>query len=368
MPDSAPDPLRDLFRRELDSLAAEASATDATISPARIKTLNGLAKLLETRDSLQPKPRNWAPALLLIATLTIASVLLFAHVRETEIEIDASLTQLSFTLTKAQALTGAVDLASLGVSGLRELQLPQSPPYLAPVISLSAATANLRHGVVTLSPLLVPAAAQIDLACSDVANQYRLSITAPNLVLTPAAFGPVNISVPGSPSRALDFTIPKPILLRGGPADVGLDLTFAALPQTPISPQLKVRQVSFSRIDQFLQPDQTIVKRLSTILSGTLSFESLNGEELRLRPGEELRFEQSEGEIRSVALAANHIDFTFHGRVRGMTAGTGEGHRSIMPTYLDWLKARHGLSLLWGTAFYLFGIAAAALRWFGVRL
>jgi hypothetical protein len=38
-----------------------------------------------------------------------------------------------------------------------------------------------------------------------------------------------------------------------------------------------------------------------------------------------------------------------------------------MPTYLEWLKARHGLSLFWGTSLYLFGLAAAALRWFGVN-
>ena len=39
-----------------------------------------------------------------------------------------------------------------------------------------------------------------------------------------------------------------------------------------------------------------------------------------------------------------------------------------MPTYLAWLKARHGLYLLWGTTLYLFGLIASLLRWWGLRL
>lgn len=368
MPGPVKDPLRDLLTRELDSLAMQAAGTETSVMAARIEALNGLAKLIETRDGLQPKPRNWWPAAVLLATLTITSVLLFARITSTEIELDVSLAQLTFTLTKAQAISGALDLSSLGVSGLGDVQLPQSPLSPVPAVSLAASTAGPRHGVVSLSPLLLPADAQVTLAYSDVANQYRLSANAPNLAFEAAVYGPVAISLAGSPSRTVDLTSPKPVLLKGGPTDVSLDLTFSALPQSPLSPQLDVRGIAFSRVDQFLESNQTIVKRLSTILSGTLSFESLNGDELRLRPGEDVRFEKSEGEIRSLECAAKHIDLKFHGRVRGMTAGTGEGRRSIMPTYLEWLKARHGLTLLWGSGVYLFGIAAAALRWFGVRM
>ena len=46
-----------------------------------------------------------------------------------------------------------------------------------------------------------------------------------------------------------------------------------------------------------------------------------------------------------------------------MTSGSGDTRRSLMPTYLEWLQARHGLSLLWGTTLYVFGLVVAALRW-----
>jgi hypothetical protein len=140
------------------------------------------------------------------------------------------------------------------------------------------------------------------------------------------------------------------------------------MPQAPMVPQLQVGDLSVLRIDQFFGPGRTLVTRLSTILSGTLFFESLNGEERHLHGGEELQFERSTGELRTLELEADRIAWKFHGRVRGMTTGTGEGRRSLMPTCLEWLRARHGLTLLWGTSVYVFALIAGALRWWGVRI
>jgi len=92
---------------------------------------------------------------------------------------------------------------------------------------------------------------------------------------------------------------------------------------------------------------------VSTILSGTLFLESLDGEKRQLRPGEELEFWESSGEIRMLRLEDNQIAVRYHGRVRGMTTGSGEGLHSLMPTYLEWMRARHGLSLFWGATLYL---------------
>ncbi len=376
MPGSDKDPLRELLKRELDAFAAEVDGKEGKMSADRIEMLNGLAKLVETRDSLKSKPRNWRPALVLAATLVIVSLLLFARVRETEIELDISVTQLSFALANAQVLNGATNLSTLGVSGLRDVRLPNSQTPAGneiapaqsqePVLFQTASAKDQPHGTVTLAPLVLPSNAQVMLACSDVVNQYGLSLNTMNLKFEAAVDGAVTISRPGS-TKAFDFATPKQIVMQGGSQEVNLDLTFLSLPQSALAPQLEVREIGFTRIDQFLEPNQTIVKRLSTILSGTLFLESLNGQAFPLRPGEELKFDHSQGEIRSLVLADHHIDLKYRGRVAGMTAGTGDGRRSIMPTYLEWLKARHSLSLFWATSLYLFGLATAALRWFGVR-
>ena len=51
-----------------------------------------------------------------------------------------------------------------------------------------------------------------------------------------------------------------------------------------------------------------------------------------------------------------------------VTAGWGHNRRSLMPTWLEWLRARHGLSLLWGSTVYIVGLLMGALRWFKVSL
>jgi hypothetical protein len=372
------DPLREVFEREVESLAAEAAKDSPTLPAERIEALAHLARLVEFRSSSRQKSRNWWAALVFVGTLAIVSVLLFARVPTTDIELELSLAEFSFVLAKDQALTGTMGLSALGASGLGRIQTPESRgPFLeqsqapgdsATAVSVTPFSRGTRQGSLTLAPVPLPAGARVTVQRPDLPNQCRLSTTVPGLIIEATVNGPVTVGLAGSLAREFDFAIPRPVRLETGAEDLALDLTFAKMPQSPFSPQLQVRDLSFSRIDQFLGPDRTLVKRLSTILSGTLYFESLNGQERRLRAGEELRFERSQGEIRTIELADHHIALKFHGRVSGMTTGAGEGHRSIMPTYLEWLWARHGLSLLWGTSLYVFGLIAGALRWWGVQI
>jgi hypothetical protein len=367
----AKDPLRELLDRRLEILAAQATHASSGPSAEEIEAISRLAKLIDLRDSLRPRRRNWWPASVLTGTLAVVSVLLFVRIPDTEIEMEVASRELTFTLAKEQVITGMLDLAALGVSGLRSIGLPVAeggPPTGAPAVSLTRVSTKGREGSVTLAPMLLPAGTRVTLRQSDVPNHYGVFLSTAVLSLQGALNGPLRVGLAGAPARVYDFASPKPIVLAGGSEDMIMDLTFSAMPQAPVAPQLRVSDLSVLRIDQFLGPGRTIVTRLSTILSGTLFFESLNGEERRLREGEELKFERSNGELRTVELAANHIAWKFHGRVRGMTTGTGEGRRSLMPTWLEWLRARHGLTLLWATSVYVFALIAGALRWWGIRI
>ncbi len=193
----------------------------------------------------------------------------------------------------------------------------------------------------------------------DGPHEYALSINAPGASMRADVNGTVNFALAGFAPWDVEFRSPRPILLRAGPNDVDLDVTFPAATPSPFSPQLSIRDLSLFRIDEFTEGNRSLVRRTSTVLSGMLFLESLNSEERHIRPGEALQFEKSDG---------NRIALRYRGRVRGMTTGSGEGHRSLMPTYLEWLRARHALSLLWGSALYSFGLIAGALKWWGVRI
>ena len=62
-------------------------------------------------------------------------------------------------------------------------------------------------------------------------------------------------------------------------------------------------------------------------------------------------------------VADDGVRLRFHGRVRGLSSGSSEIKRSLMPTVLDWLRAQHGLSLLWGTTAYVVGLFITVLGW-----
>jgi hypothetical protein len=106
-----------------------------------------------------------------------------------------------------------------------------------------------------------------------------------------------------------------------------------------------------------------LARPISTIQSASLYFEALGGSERKLRPGELLRFGAASGTFLTLDLRQGEIAATFQGDVREMRTGSGDEPQSLMPTWLEWLRKRQALSLLWGTALYLSGIALTLRRW-----
>lgn len=370
------DPVRELLRRKANALASKAVGSEG-LSDEDIAGLGRLAKLIEIREAALPPRRNWWAAGVLACTLAIVSVLLFVRVPETDVELDLTISGVRFTLASDQVIAGAMRVAQLGVSGLRRVELPIDAEAGGGAGQFSADQSAIRvsvngsaksPGVATLAPLSLSTGASIGLQPVGGPYEYTLSIRAPAVAMRVDVSGAVDLALAGSPQRQVDFRSPRPILLRGGQDDVDLDMTFPAATPSPFSSQLAVRDLALFRIDEFTEGNRNLVRRVSTILSGTLFLESLDGEAHHLRPGEALQFEKSDGEMRELQLADNRIGLRYHGQVQGMTTGSGEGRHSLMPTYLEWLRARHGLSLLWGAALYVFGLAAGALRWWGVRL
>ena len=374
-PPGEDDRLREMLHRRARAVG-EQTVEAGEVSREQLEDLERLARLVAIGEAARrrPAPRRWPLAAGLGLTLLIVSVLLFARTRETEIELDLDLSEASFVSSQAQILADAMGIAALGVSGLREIQIPRARDRAAQTLTAGAAEADLgvrlsvapegaRQGTVTLATLSLPAGTRVWLRPADAPRQYRLSLRGPDLLLRAEVSGVVNVGTAGAAAEPLDFGAPKAILLRPGSGGVDIDVTLIESPRAPFSPQLRAEGVSLFRIEQFSDAERTLVRPLSTIRSGTLYLESLNGQERRLRPGEGLRFGWSHGEIRTLELRDGGVGLRFHGRVRDMTSGSGDTRRSLMPTYLEWLQARHGLSLLWGTTLYVFGLVMAALRW-----
>lgn len=352
--------------------AAEAAVQSGGISVEDFEAIERLSQLVEYEDARTPTWRSRAPLIAVtFVTLSVISALFFARVDSTDIELDLETTRVTFSLPTRQAVTNMLPVSKLGVGRLREAEIPRAGTHNAEVVrsddgevavQVMPAAAAERHGTVTLDGLILPPAAAISLTHAGTPRQYRLEISAAAPDLHVALFGPTDLLVTGSGRRTLDFDVPSGLTLRAGRDGVFVDLALqdggGALAQ-----QLAARNISLQDVDESSEGNRTIVRRVSSIVSGTVYFDELDGQERKLRAGELLQFAQSEGELRSVRLDADRIVMTFQGTVHGMTIGRGRNQISLMPTWLEWLQARHGMSLFWGTALYVCGIAAAVFRW-----
>ena len=347
------------------------------MSPEEIEAIERLARLLQARKTATDAPprRSWHLAAVLGATLCVASVLLFARVGRTAIDLEVEATSVGFSIDSEQILLRDVTLDGLGASGLSRIRLPEQvssalggpgileEPDLS--VRLSAAEAGGRRGVVRIAEIRLPAQTAVDLQLTGPASSYRLTLHEPGVPIDVGVFGPVTVAIAGLGSAVIDFTIPQGLALDPVAGSVDLDLDFRNVERTAMAPQIPVSRLEFWRLDEFGDRRLSVVRTLSTVRSGTIHFEELDGASRTLRAGEILRLPTiEEGWLRTVRLLDEGVSLAFHGQVRGLSTGADARARSLMPTWLDWLRAQHGLSLLWGTTLYVAGVAAALLRWF----
>lgn len=363
--------LRALLTKQSEQVAAGALETGGQVSAERLDELNRLARLVEVREAAARPGRNrWAIPLVAVTTLACTSVLLFARVPSTEVEMELKVSELSFVVPQPRFITNALSVSDLKVSGLRAITLPgtgANPSMDGPAatISLTPDRIGRRTGTVNVDPISLPGGARVWLRKADGARRYGMNLRGVTSALPVSANGPIRLVVPQLVNEVRDFSFPRLINLVADSQQVSLEFatTEAADRLHALQAPLPADSLFLYRIERFQQADQALARQVPTIQSGTLYLESLNGENRPLREGEGLNLAWSSGELRQLRLDDDGVLLRFHGQVRGMTVGSGDVRRSLMPTWLEWLRARHGLWLLWGTTGYVVGFFVTVLGW-----
>jgi hypothetical protein len=351
-----------------------------------VKRLAGLADLAATAHS--KRLSIWPITVAAALTLALVTGLLFWRVSSTEIELEAKLSEISFSVTSRQAILGTQNFLSLGADGLQDVRLPQAssgaPRALAAVsgelcnAEISLPEKPSSPGAVSLNALAVPAGTTITVTY-PAANRISLVLKPP-----PSERLDVELSVRGSvraiahcPTQTVNeedaYGSPQLIELVGA-SSAPLALQITLLPETTLafSSQMGVADLSLFQVDQLVEGTTALARKVSSLLSGVLYLESLNGKQMALRPYEELRFAGSTGVIRKLVLSPpagseeGSIALHAYANVQGMTIGTQRNVRSLMPTFLEWLSTRQSVALLWGSTLYLTGLLASMLRWLKV--
>jgi hypothetical protein len=336
-----------------------------------------IAHILDLPPPSPPPPqKRWNEWLMRggsLVPILIGSALYFMPVTETVIELDAKLSEFSFVSSQQQELSDLLVLSSLGVSGLKEVHLPRALSSSAealrrddgnvqPLRLIPNHTAQ-KQGAISLAPLSLHRGTQVTVRMGTDPYQSRISLRGSTFPVRVSVQDSLQLLVAGSPAQSIDFGPPKPLILQPDPNGVNLEITPERPQQNLLPAPLSISGLALLRIDERVEAQRTVVREVSTILSGMVRFESLGGEERSLPSGEMIQFENSRGEIRTLQVNEDHLTIEFQGQVQGMKTCVGKTCKSLMPTALEWLWAQQRLPLIAAATAYIFMLVMGGMRW-----
>ena len=182
---------------------------------------------------------------------------------------------------------------------------------------------NGSTGTVTLEPIALPERATVRVRESAPGAGANVAVSGVRVPLRVTVHGPVQVDVPNAEAREFDFSTPRSLVLETDSSDASLHLIAAPGAATAFATQLAIERLSLSRIDELQAQDGTTAHEMSTILSGTIFFEALNGQARTLRASELLRFNEISGVVRTLRIEDDRVRMQFRGTVRGNAKRVG---------------------------------------------
>lgn len=353
-PDSRP-PLDAALAARAQALAAKARRSGGRLDAddrAEVQALAQLQQLLVLQQRPLRKLPRWPIAITLLAALGLASALMSLRVTRTPIELEVEASALRVELNQAQPVTGTLALTRLRAIGVEGGGAGGAgrPAVLA---LQPAADADTCRASLTLEPLLLPASARLTLRAGPQPARLHLAVLAPGATL--------RLSQALCPGAGQPREI-RSLVLTLGAQEADLELEAATAPLA-LAPVITVQGLAFDEVETLAGDHATHVRRASTLRSGQLHLLALDRRQLALRRGELLTLGGASGELRELEAAAGTLKLRFAGEVRTLSRGEGAHARTLMPTWLEWLRANQALALVWGSGLGLFGLATALGRW-----
>jgi hypothetical protein len=315
----------------------------------------------------------WGLPIVAVLPIPIAMLSYVTPVVRADVDLEATVSELSVRLPQQQEVSDHMVVATFEASGLESIRFPRTrgrpeQHFTATggrglALRLSSRGEASQPGTVSLAPVSLAPGTEVSFRRGTDSTRYRMSFKGSALPVTVNVQGRLDVMVSAGASEPVDFGPPKPIALQ--PDARGTDLAIDPTDRSRdlLSGSLAIDRLALFRIDERVDPTRTVVHLVSTIVSGTLRVPATGGQGQVLRSGEGLRFGEARGELRSLQLADGGLALGFRGEVRQMQACSRATCQSLMPTYFESLRARHGLPLLAFAAGYLLVVVAIVRRW-----
>lgn len=366
--------LQSRLSKGLGMVVADVEAGRAP-APRLISEITDLQHLLQISAREDTGARAYVLLSLLLVSLLISSGLIFTPRPHTTIELEARAIGVQFRTSREQLVVSSLRLSSIGVSDVKELIAPQH--WLQPAVTAGAgapggvrlSTTTAAPGAISTGDLVLAAGSQITVERSPESHTMRLSLSPPPDLLSLYMNGRVELrTTAAEPARELALRSPQMVQLRGGAGGLQVDIT---PPPRQLVTDVLIDSLSFQST-QVLNGaglgGTTITSEQSWLQAGHIYLDEIGGKVIEIRSGQQIDLDMDVGTLRAVITDdSSGVGVRFHGRVRKLTSGAGSTETNLMPSYLEWLEARHGLKLFWGTALYCFGLLTAALRWWSPR-
>lgn len=328
-----------------------------------------------------PRKKLWRRSLAWIGAAAILAGLSLLPAAETEVSLDLEVSRVAFTLAESQPLVDRLLLTRLAVGDLEGFRLDTSGPGAGgwakdggrsggsgrgrPLVletrkpAGSVTTPAVPASSITVGETFLDAGSRIVLERRGE-GEYLLALEGLVRDIPLSIQGALWVRRPPSPPQLLAFEAPAPATLT--PRRDAADLHLALLPPygEGLHPSLKIRELSFLEIEEWLAPDleKTSVKEVSTVVAGSLVVGGEGGASRHVGTREILRLHNPRG-ILTVALHDDRIEARFRGRVTGLTSQPeGAAAANLMPSRLRALGPA-----IWGLT-----SALAALAGFTDRL
>jgi hypothetical protein len=269
-------------------------------------------------------------------------------------------------------------LKSIGVSGSEEVSLPaigdrpQETARNAAPFRVMAAADEKSPGSVSIAPIHVGKSTVVTLTpvSKDSCRLHLKAEPGSPIRLEIFLHGTVLIEGLDRPRATAALRVPRSIAVKSGSAPLDIDVEFLAeRDQAPaLVPMLPIDRLGLWRVEEFSDGAETRTRVVSSLMSGTLFFQALDGHQRQLRENESLRPSGLKGVLRSTRLKGEAVALRYDGEVRGLLSGPEQHASNLMPSWLEFLRAQRPVALLWGAAMYCFGIVMAGLKWLKVKV
>jgi hypothetical protein len=370
-----PRALDENLRTKLGKVSDRILAGEGPPTAGEFEEIQRLAKLVRWQEETRKKKPNLLPPIALIASVLLISLPAVLRLYDVSVSFDMAVSGLQFATKDRVPVLGSIRPEQLGISGLEKVIPPfdvvlpheeNSNIGVAQSILLKLPDKSGTVSDITLERVAPQPGTRVSIVYADRPSAFEFAFTREQnespIVMRANVSGPIIVSIPGVilNQNIVFGAAPKSFEFKGDGSSVDVVVDLRKPPSIEFYPQ-RVEKVNLDIVEEI--PDVGVIPR-STILSGSLYWDSLDGSKVELRPGERIAFSTVKFQLDALKFDEREIRVRMHGKVRDLRRGDALETRTLMPTYLQWLIARQPLAAFWGALISLFGIIFSTLRWY----